>query len=215
MNQHQLVIKHLAVLESAPAVVAEVEKVVFAAINRKIEKWVRSQNGWEGVFDLDETTFKSPLWEKNDKGEYISAYYQFIAESPEEYNYFLSALLGIVPYRFGICFYAFASWVTGMSGRGQQPVPVWKRYLAEKFPETKLAELGFELQGDSLFLPIHVDAQILADSYSEYNSPNSLDAALEPVDEALKKLDQAHPQIQTLLTAAIAHFAPAVPAAAP
>ena len=207
MNQnyepHQLVIKHLSVLETAPATVAEVQKIAFTAIDRKIEKWVQSQNGWEGYFNFleSETSFKPPRWDKNAKGEYISAYYQFSAESPDEYNYFLSALLGIVPYRCGILFCVNASWVTGISGQGRQPVSAWKEYLAKNFPETTLAEMGFELQGENLFLPILVNAQILADSY-----PNSLDVALEPVDDALKKLEKAHPQIDGLLTAAQTHF---------
>ena len=109
----------------------------------------------------------------------------------------LSPLCAIVPNAFGIWFGVDASWVTGTDGKGSKSVAAWRKYLAERFSQTKLADTGFELQGKSLFLPIRVDAQVLAENY-----PDSLDEALAPVDDALKKLEVAHPEIDGLLRAA-------------
>ena len=206
MNQnyepHQLVIKHISVLETAPAIAIEVEKKVFAAIDEKIKNWVESQGNWEGVYNFidEETTIKPILWEKDEKQGYYS-WYSFGVEEAEEISYNLSPLLGVALVRYGLWFGVNASFVTSLIGRGTRPNIKWATYLAEIYPQTGLAKFGFELQSESLFLPILVDAQILADSY-----PDSLDVALEPVDDALKKLENAHPQIDDLLTAAQTHF---------
>ena len=195
---HRLVIKHLSVLESAPSIVAEVEKKVFSAIDEKIKEWVESRGDWEGVFNFldDETSFKPKVWENDPSGDYGS-YYELDYEAGEECKHYLSPLLAVVPIKFGIWFSVNASWVTGQNGKVARPSAAWQNYLAGKLPYTKLVELGFELRGASIFLPIRIDSELLADDY-----PNSLDDALEPVDQALKKLDAAHVEIDALLKAA-------------
>ena len=57
---HQLVIRNMAVLEQAPAIVEEAEKRIFGAIDRKVEEWAVAQGGWVGFYDFlaDETSFK-------------------------------------------------------------------------------------------------------------------------------------------------------------
>lgn len=190
---HRLAIQHLSVLESAPEIVAEVEKKVFAAIDAKIEDWVKLQNNWEGVYNYieEELSFKPKYWEKDENEDYC-AYYCIGCETGEDYEYSLSPLLGVVPDKYGIWFRVDARWVTGLSGKGVNAA--WKKYLAERFAQTKLKELDFQLEGDSLYLPIHVDANVLANDY-----PDSLDTALEPFNKALERLEAAHPEIDTLL----------------
>lgn len=200
MNQpyepHRLVIQHLSVLESAPTIVEEVQRKMFAAIDEKIKKWAESLGDWEGVYDYleDETTFKPNSWEK-DQEDYYAFYTIGCSEKIDDYKYALSALIGVVPVQFGIYFVVNVRWVTRLSGRGMQAA--WEKYLAEQFTKTNLEELGFQLQGNRLFLPILVDTKILADGY-----PDSIDDALEPIDAALKKIETAHPKIDALLKAA-------------
>ena len=195
---HRLVIQHLSVLESAPAIVYEVEKRVFSAIDEKIKDWVESQGDWEGVFDyLESDTFFKPMsWENDEKGDY-NAYYAPGPEIDEDYTHSLSPLIAAVSVRYGIRFIIDTNWVTRRAAR---PGAAWKNFLAAQFPLTKLAEYGFELQGESLFMPIRVDAQLLADDF-----PDSIGDALTPLDEALKKLEAAHPEIDALLKAALAY----------
>lgn len=199
MNQsyepHRLVIQHLAILESAPIIVGNVEKIVFGAIDKKVSDWVDSRGDWEGVFDFldDENSFKPNSWEKDEKGDYC-AWYALGCESEKGYlhRHRLSSLCAAVSSRFGLWFEVDVSWITG---KRSGSAAAWRNYLAEQFPQKKLA--GFELQGGSLFLPIRVDAKVLAEDY-----PDSLDEALAPIDEALKKLEVAHPEIDALLKAA-------------
>lgn len=198
---HCLVIQHMDILEAAPKIVEEVEKHVFSAIDEKFRKWTESRKDWEGVFDFytDETSFKPKAWRNDENGNYL-AYFGLGSEKSVEKSYDLSALMGIVPGKFGIWFTVDAAWVTRLGGKGARPGAEWKKYLAEQVPSTSLSTLGFELHGQDLFLPIQIDAQILANDY-----PDSLTDALAPVDEALKKLEAAQLSIQQLLDAALQH----------
>lgn len=198
---HRLVIQHLSVLESAPAIVGEVEKQVFAAIDEKVQKWVGVHDEWEGIFDFldDETSFKPISWEKAED-ETWPVCYSLQSETDEGFSSNLAPLFGVVPVRYGAWFLVNVNWITRLAGRGARPGAAWKNFLAAQFPLTKLAEHGFELQGESLFMPVRVDAQVLAEDF-----PDSIGDALAPIDEALKKLEAAHPEIDALLNAALAH----------
>ena len=200
---HRLVIEYLAALESAPLVVKEVEKKVFAEIDKIIKEWVGGQSNWEGRFDYlnEETAFKPISWENGEKGDY-NAWYKLNheEENGEDDAYHLSILCGISPARFGIQFSVDTAWVTKLSGKGSRPGAAWKNYLADHFPATKLKELGFELQGESIFYPVTIDAKILSDGY-----PNAIDDALEPVRSALEQLEKAHAKIDDLFQAALKH----------
>jgi hypothetical protein len=59
-------------------------------------------------------------------------------------------------------------------------------------------QCGFRLEGESLFLP---DAEELAKAY-----PASLDDALPPIDDALKKITEILPELDRLIESAKAHF---------
>lgn len=194
-NPHCLVIKHLSVLESAPIIVEEVEKKVFAAIDGKVKDWVESREEWDGVYDYiaNKLAFKPNSWEKDEKECYRASY--LVGCKTDEATHYLSQLLGVVPDKYGIWFQVDARCITGLSGKGMNAA--WKKYLAERFFQTKLKELGFQLEGGSLYLPIHVDANVLANDY-----PDSLEEALEPFDVALKTLGAAHPEIEILLKGA-------------
>ncbi|RQG99815.1 hypothetical protein [Paraburkholderia dinghuensis] len=196
---HRLVIQHMDILETAPKVVDEVERHVFSVIDEKLRQWEASRKDWEGVYNLiaDETSFKPKAWENSEDGTY-RAYFGLGSDSSVEHAYYLSALTGMVPAKFGIWFCVDVGWVTRLGGKGGRPGTEWKKFLAEQFRSRRLGEFGFELHGPDLLLPIRVDAQALADHY-----PDSLTDALAPVDEALKQLEAAAPSIQGLLDTAL------------
>jgi hypothetical protein len=202
---HKLVIRNLAVLEQAPKVVDEAEKRVFGAIDRKIEEWAAAQGEWSGVYDFleDETTFKPDAWPESEIG-YLA--YLELEYTPEiDCQHYLSPLVGAAPQEFGLRFAVHAPWITGLEGQKRvQPGKKWSNFLQsviEDFPA--LADNGFRVEGEVLFHPIRLDAAALADAY-----PDTLDDALEPVDEALAHLAAALPEFNRLIDAAQSHFTP-------
>lgn len=202
---HKLVISNMAVLEQAPAVVDEAEKRIFGAIDEKIEKWAKAQEGWVGFFDFleDETSFKPANWPATDDIGYL-AYFQIGMLSVEDCQYTLSALVGAVSQEFGCRFSVHAPWLTGLENQKRaQPGKKWANFLTEHFREFPLlAANGFRPDGEMLFHPVRIDAAALADAY-----PDTLDDALEPVDEALAHIAAALLEFNRLIKTAQAHFA--------
>lgn len=200
---HQLVIRNMAVLEQAPAIVEEAEKRIFGAIDRQIEAWASIQGGWVGVYDFlaDKTSFKPANWPESDAG-YLALF--GLGSGPDaEFKHNLSSLVGAVTQEFGIFFVVDAPWITGLEGQKRaQPGKKWASFLQnaiDDFPA--LAANGFRIEGEFLFHPIRLDPAILADAY-----PDTLADALEPVDEALAHLAAALPEFDRLIEAAQAHF---------
>ena len=202
---HKLVINNMAVLEQAPAVVAEAEKRIFGAIDEKIEKWAKAREGWDGVFDFvkNQTTFKPESWPIADDGIYL-AYFEIGMLSVDDCQYALSALVGAVPQTFGFRFSVHAPWLTGLENQKRaQPGKKWANFLNEHFRDFPLlAANGFRPEGEMLFHPMRIDAAALAEAY-----PDTLDDALEPVDEALDHIAAALPDFDRLIKTAQAHFA--------
>lgn len=204
---HRLIIRNMRVLEEAPAVIEEVTKAVFKRINGKIEKWVEAREGWEGVFSLNgyddggETAFQATKWGQTDDGTYV-AYLDFTSRL-ERSCHWLSPLIGASEDQFGFFFNVLAVWITGNTGRkGARPGKAWTRYLADHLQDfPALTQCGFSLDGESLFLPVCLDADKLAEAF-----PDSLDDALPPIDEALEKITQILPELDQLIASAKAHF---------
>lgn len=200
---HQLVIRNMAVLEQAPAIVEEAEKRIFGAIDRKVAEWASAQEEWGGIYDFleGETTFKPDAWPESEIG--CLAYFElgYVPEIGCTHN--LSPLVGAAAQEFGLRFAVHAPWITGLEGQKRaQPGKKWASFLqnvVEDFPA--LAANDFRVEGELLFHPIRLDAATLADAY-----PDNLDDALEPVDEALAHLAAALPEFNRLIDTARAHF---------
>lgn len=200
---HQLVIRNMAVLEQAPAIVEEAEKRIFGAIDRKVEEWAAAQGGWNGIYDFleRETTFKPDVWPESENN--ALAYLELGYASEIDCQHYLSPLVGAAPQEFGLRFAVHAPWITGLEGQKRaQPGKKWASFLQSvinDFPA--LAANGFRIEGELLFHPIRLDPAILADAY-----PDTLADALEPVDEALAHLAAALPEFNRLIEAAQSHF---------
>lgn len=204
---HRLIIRNMRVLEEAPAVIEEVTKAVFKRINEKIEQWVEAREGWEGVFaenghdDGGETSFQATQWGQTDAGTYVACLH-FTYRGERSWHW-LSPLIGASEDQFGFFFEVSPVWITGNTGRkGARPGTAWKRYLADHLQDfPALTQCGFGPGGEDLFLPVRLDADELAEAY-----PDSLDDALPPIDEALKKISDILPELDRLIASAKAHF---------
>jgi hypothetical protein len=175
---HRLIIRNMRVLEEAPEVVEEVTKAVFKRINEKIEQWGQTDNG-----------------------TYL-AYLQFTTYG-ERSSYWLSRLIGATKDESGFYFSVLPVWITGNTGRkGARPGKAWAKYLADHLPDFPVVrQCGFRLEGEDLFLPVRLDVEELAEAY-----PDSLDDALLPIDEALRKITEILPELDRLIASAKAHF---------
>lgn len=202
---HKLVIRNMAVLEQAPPIVNEAEKRIFGAIDKKIEAWARAQEGWAGVFNFleDETSFKPEVWPVDANGD-RRYFFGIGLVTAEGLQHSLSALVGAVDVQFGIHFIVDAPWVTGLENQKRaQPGKKWNSYLKSHLDEfPKLSANGFRQEGESLFCPVQIDAAALAEAF-----PDTLDDALEPIDEALAHVVAALSDFDRLIDAARAHFA--------
>ena len=115
---HQLVIRNMAVLEQAPAIVEEAEKRIFGAIDRKVENWASAQKGWDGIYDFleSETTVKPAIWPTDEKDTW-PACFSFNMLHGEGYKYRLSGLVHADGKEFGIRFVVGALLITNTEGR--------------------------------------------------------------------------------------------------
>lgn len=50
----RLVIENIALLEEAPLVIEEIEKIIFEAINNKFKKIIEKDESWKGVYSYHE-----------------------------------------------------------------------------------------------------------------------------------------------------------------
>lgn len=203
---HRLIINNLQVLEKAPSEVSTIEQKVFYEMNSIIRSWVESNEKWDGVYTYlcesneAETTFRptTGFWGETDEKGYWRNYYTIdtIDSNSTPCVNKISALVGASATRIGISFNTSSYWITRCNNkRCSKPSSAWRKYLANQFAEKKLSEFGFELQEETIFLPIMVDAELLSNSY-----PNSINEALfDVVNNALKKIGEAHNLINQII----------------
>lgn len=193
---HRLVIKNLTILESAPMIVSDIEKIVFNEVDKIIQDWVEGQDGWEGSYDYlgDETVFNPTSWNYSDSDETVPFFYMSY-EGTYDLSYSISALLGITPLIFGFFLSIDSGIITKLKGRSAKPA--WRKYLSEQFSKSSLEKEGFSLHEGKLFLPIRIDAGFLAEDY-----PNNLKDSLKPISDALSAIERAFPEISAILKVA-------------
>ncbi len=206
MTLHQLVIRNLAVLEQAPAIAEEIDDSVLHAIEGRVRDWASARSGWWVTPDNDKEfcQFGPPGWPHDQDKDEHKAFYTFGYDPKYEdkFEYLISGLTGAVPFEVGIWFKVDASWITHRTGKGTRPQRAWQQFLALQVAERQhLQSNGFGLADGSLFLPVHLVADDLANAY-----PDALSDALAPLDDALNKLAEAHPEIDAIVKAAELEF---------
>ena len=180
----KLVIENVELLEEAPNVIEEVENKVFKEINNRIKTFFANREGWkeDGVYtfleDIEDaqTTFAPIDWPEDEDKNY-TAYYSFRSGSGEDYQYWLTALVGKTSAdRFGIYFEVDCNSV-GMNKRQ------WKNFLASQYQKQPfLQESNVLLEESSLCIPIIIDSKLMAEEYPFFET------CLKPVDDALEIL---------------------------
>ena len=180
----RLVIRHMDVVEEAPQVVEHVQKVLFCAIDGRIERHIK-ENGWQGVYGFfnDSTggTYFAPQFWPKDNSEYKICYQLSWAEEASENTQMLSTAIGMQNAALSLDFWIDETWFE-LTGREN------KKRLYDFYKEKKaLRESGFHItKGGTIYRPFSFDATKLAEDYPNF------DAALTPLDEALEDLFKAH-----------------------
>lgn len=203
-----LVIRNFAMLEDVWKVYGEtVGPDVFKEIDNTIMDWI-SDAEWAGesnLWDEDEGWFAPLKWKKlvqmNDPDENDEEWYAYYAWSfvkngkmyhdfESDLYYWLSPFLGIGPYQAG--FYLQVEF----KKFGYQTKNMWKKYLQEHELSEKIRQSGFiQLNDGTWFLPWKLDANALADAYLT----DTIVDALQPLYEALEKIQYVHPLFEKVL----------------
>lgn len=188
-----LVIENIGMLEEAKRLLeGEVSRKVFAAIDQLVEAWVE-EKGWSGYFNLfeDEQYFGAREWIREAKsGEAYVAWFA-LAHNDTEEEWWLTSVLGSRSSLAGFRFH-----IDPNKGRR-----VWKIFASQKnqeYPEIEEAGFQFEPVDGTWFLPWKLDARQLAENYAR----DSIARALDPVRDALHKIEALQPVFVKLVDAA-------------
>ncbi len=190
---HQLAIRNMEIIETAPTVVDETEKVLFNAINAHIKKRIEAKESWDGCYDFitnedEEQTYFSPdNWPKNANGE-VYAYYSLDAMEDSEI-YYLSSAIGLRGESLGLYFEID---ITALTLNARE----YKAELNKFFNDNvAVQKAGFTLTRNkkSLVRCFHFDAEKLAEAYPD------VEDVFAPLDEALDDLFKVHEEFNTFV----------------
>ena len=210
-----LVINNLKLIEKIPGVTSIVDKKVMCAVDEYVGKTTKKISGWnseplENYEDDDFCVFGPASWvlsrdenvegdeEGGDETEWQACYYLEANPVGDDDTYYVSSLTGATEEtEFGIWFEIGDDWVTQVVTKKTKK-NFWRDQLA-KHP--KLVEAGFRNEKDALFMPFHIEADTLANAY-----PDELEDTFGPIDEALKRLQSVHGEIEQIVEAFGAAF---------
>jgi|GEM_PF-2585903 hypothetical protein len=192
---HRLVIDNFRILEQVPKIIEEIQAEVFAAIDLRIENFAKIEM-WDGVFHFleDETAFKPKHWENDENGNYLNYFSLDYIEDDNDDNYLLSPLLGASKHKLGFKLIVSNETIASLTGQNNKLGQAKKKYLSSNPTMKHLEKVGFYLMREYIFLPVKLDATVLASSY-----PASISDSLLPIDEALKKISNPTPYFDSIL----------------
>lgn len=191
---HQLAIRNMEIIETAPTVVDETEKMLFSAINAHIKNRIEAKKDWDGCYDLitneddEETTFTPNNWPKSAEGSFY-AYYTLDEMEDSKVEHYLSSAVGLRGESLGLYFGVNISALT-------LNVKEYKPKLNKFFNDNvALQKAGFTLTPNkkSLVRRFHFDTEKLAEAYPD------VEDIFAPLDEALNDLFKVHEEFNTFV----------------
>ncbi len=191
---HQLAIRNMEIIETAPTVVDETEKTLFNAINAHIKNRTEAKKDWNGCYDFitnedeEQTYFSSNNWPKSAKGE-VYAYYSLYEMEDSEVEHYLSSAIGLRGESLGLYFEVDITALT-------LNVREYKAELNKFFNDNvAVQKAGFTLTPSKKFLVrrFHFDAEKLAEAYPD------VEDVFAPLDEALDDLFKVHEEFNTFV----------------
>jgi len=208
-----LIIQNLSMLEDVYSVYVEnIGPTVCSKIEELVGEHV-SRCGFESEFNLweeDTICFGPVEWKElqHEANDDWIAKYSFIImhnnkevvfDKVESTHYWLSILLGISPIQPGFSFFI------DHKSLGVPKAGLWKNQLQNHDSHDKLRKIGFNLLSDcKWFLPWRLEANLLSDAYSKDNF--EMNDSLKPIQDALDKIDLAHPIFMKLVSDVITNI---------
>ena len=192
----KIVIENIELLEEAPSVIEQIEKVVFKQINERFREFFKTKEDWKGDYTYfeeegdQETWFLPVNWpDPNDEGTCYPFCYTFIQiNAGEGYYNCLTALTGKTTLdKYAICLSIDRK--NCEMNKKQLKDFLQKRY--QSVPELQTSNV--QLESEVLFIPICIDTKKLLEEYPD------CDECLQPVDNALKNLMDVHPFIDKIV----------------
>jgi hypothetical protein len=185
----QVIIRNVASFEGG--VIESIDKVLFKAINARVEKRLKATGGWKGHYELvtgdaDETAFAPSAWPEDKDGRYRACYKLDAINGDENYHW-LSCVLGVNRVKMCLQFWCHG----GLGGRTKAEIG---RKLIGVAATGAVKEAGMT-QGEenTLNLPFVFDAETLAAEYP------TVEKTLAPLDAALDALLKVNPQLDAVV----------------
>ncbi len=192
------VISNIALIESAQAVIEDVESTIFRKLNAVVKKCVEGSGialGKDNSFELyhgdDGLYFSTIDWEAEVKEQVAWYSFSIGSEDDGEDLFFLTHLLGEYSKNASLRLqFSIDKDELGLKLRK------FKSNLRDVFLKSEaLLALGFQLSecNERIELQVHLDKNLVAEEYPD------LDESFEPVIKALNTLFEAHPHFEELV----------------
>lgn len=198
-----LIIENIAMLEEANSLLEEeLNESIFSTIDKLIKDW-SDEAGWVGDYNFSEgdTWFGPSQWQLGgdiDDGSRLASYWWSNSDTD---NWWLTMLLAAGAGRAGFRFEVDRAQLPRTGKRSWRAFAIQKN---QEFSEIEKAGFQFEADEGTWFLPWKLDAKLLAENYVS----DSIEDALGPVREALKKIEDIHPTFLKIVEAAQQQFGP-------
>lgn len=191
----RLVIENLTMLRQAFELAENIFKEIYQSIAKQLDSFIGKNNqfvtiekdAWDSVYE-----FSTNSWACSGAidGKFIASYQFNYSVATRDGNWFPQIVSDSTEGQ--TCFWLCLD-PQYFNGKRRE-ISKMVSEINEKHP--KLKELGFNFDSKEIawFLPWQLDPKKLSESY-----PNSLEDAFEPLEEALKKLKEAHGTFEEII----------------
>lgn len=213
----KLIIQNISSLEEAVVFLAgEISENFMAAVDKVIEKTVSSLAGeWSGHFSFFEDSiiaFEVNSWkiklEASEKYNWREFYAQYHLDcesnavgEKEGTVWWLTSFLSNPKDNIVLCFTVYSD-----NFKNKPTKKIWREFAKEfnsKHSEMEKYGFKFKYSDGSWYLPIPgLDQEIVAESYTT----DTLEDALQPISDSIKKIELVHPYFEQIVQEAIDKF---------
>ena len=202
----KLVIRNMEIIQAAPAVVEDTEKILFDVINTRVKEAVNAKKKWKGVYSLvtdkdsGEITFAPESWlvlEDESYGAYYTLEEYSLLNEPTKDIHWLSCATGAK--NSALCFAfkvekGWSDWAIKEHNNNFEKFYTDNIGLLQKARFDLVPSLEPNKSGKRIIRPFKFEAEKLA-----AECPGFDEGALTPLDDALKNLFEVHKEFDSFV----------------